>query len=360
MAERAQVPLPYRVCTGLFLSLLGTGLVLGALEFYARGQVGAAADAQPAHPMYMPHPFIGYVLRPGLERPAVGPGAHGIRVNNLGFRGPDLPLEKPEGGLRIVCMGGSTTFCTGATSDEKTWPARLEQGLREVLAGPESIEVVNAGVPGYTTVESLINLELRLVELDPDVLMLYHAPNDARIMQTREFRPDYAHFRTDWTPPAGAAAEERPGGFALPRLLAGEAEEAKAPALHQYLFVENFEDLHVPSNREVLAEGLAVYERNVRMIAAVAASRGIPLVVMSFAFAPAGDQARLPRYDETIVAQNAILRRLSEELDLRFVDLNAAVEAVPENYTDWMHYSDRGCMAQARVLVERRVDWLKP
>ena len=45
-----------------------------------------------------------------------------LHINALGFRGPEIPLEKPVGTLRFAFLGGSTTFCAEASPDDKTWP----------------------------------------------------------------------------------------------------------------------------------------------------------------------------------------------------------------------------------------------
>ena len=68
-------------------------------------------------------------------------------------------------------------------------------------AGGLRFEVLNCGVPGYTSIESLVNLELRLLELDPDVVLIYHGINDARMVQGRGWRADYTHVRRSWRDP---------------------------------------------------------------------------------------------------------------------------------------------------------------
>ena len=50
---------------------------------------------------------------------------HEIRINHLGFRGKDHAFTPEPGTLRIVVLGGSSTFNFHAKGEEKTWPARL-------------------------------------------------------------------------------------------------------------------------------------------------------------------------------------------------------------------------------------------
>jgi lysophospholipase L1-like esterase len=52
----------------------------------------------------------------------------------------------------------------------------LELFLQE--QGYKSVRVVNAGAGGWTSLESLINFQLRLLDLEPDMIVVYHAIND--------------------------------------------------------------------------------------------------------------------------------------------------------------------------------------
>jgi hypothetical protein len=101
---------------GAMAALLATALTLAALEVGARIWLHVFAD-DAAFERYAswddlvarlpqrltPHRYLGYVTTPGYER-----GAN--RHDALGYRGADVPVPKPEGELRIVCLGGSTTY----------------------------------------------------------------------------------------------------------------------------------------------------------------------------------------------------------------------------------------------------------
>jgi len=51
-----------------------------------------------------------------------------VRVNSLGYRGSEIPLEKPADELRIFVAGDSYTFGSFVDNDE-TLPAQLESSL---------------------------------------------------------------------------------------------------------------------------------------------------------------------------------------------------------------------------------------
>jgi hypothetical protein len=145
---------------------------------------------------YVPHPYLGYVPNPGYknENYKLPDGKKGtFSINSLGFRGPEISRQKPPDTIRIACLGGSTTM-TVKTSDEYTYPRLLEIMLREKY--PEKhIEVINAGVGGYTSIESFINFQLRILELQPDIIIIYHAENDVHPRVVNNFQSDYSHYR---------------------------------------------------------------------------------------------------------------------------------------------------------------------
>ena len=113
----------------------------------------------------------------GLTIPRPGHVVGPIRVNSLGFRGPELERPKPAGRVRVAFLGGSTTFCAEASSEEMTWPQGVVSGLAERFPDV-TFDAVNAGVAGYSTVQSLLNLRRRVSPLEPDVIVIYHATND--------------------------------------------------------------------------------------------------------------------------------------------------------------------------------------
>ena len=120
----------------------------------------------------------------GLAVPVPGQITRSIRINSRGFRSPELAVPKPAGRIRLAFLGASTTFCAEVSGNEATWPYLVWKKLQSTW--PESaFDFVNAGVPGYTVAESLLNLEYRVAPLQPDVIIIYHASNDLTL-DTRE------------------------------------------------------------------------------------------------------------------------------------------------------------------------------
>ncbi len=191
-SSRAEAPVRRR--RGLFLRNLLLSAVTTTLFFLGLETVLRVAELAPTRTLAYPdleswERFPG-PFRPGQEfvdrfKPDL---AHGVRINSLGFRGPEIPAAKREGTYRILCLGDSYVF-GDYVEDDETFPAALERTLRRAHPG-RSIEVVNAGVNGYTiTDETAFALE-KGFSLDPDALVVVFVLNDladmTRTVSTRE------------------------------------------------------------------------------------------------------------------------------------------------------------------------------
>ena len=144
---------------------------------------------------FEPHANLVLVPKAGYEN--VNDQGKRVAHDGDGFRGAGLARPKPAGVFRVACLGGSSTYGTGPSSNEATWPAVLERRLEEALPGRE-VEVLNAGVPTWTTTESLIGLQGRVLPYEPDLVLVYHGMNDASAALWPEPRPDGSHFRSVW------------------------------------------------------------------------------------------------------------------------------------------------------------------
>ena len=55
------------------------------------------------------------------------------------------------------------------------------------------VEIFNCGIGGWTSIDILINFQLNLVQLDPDVVIIYHGYNDLQYYLMECFLSDYSH-----------------------------------------------------------------------------------------------------------------------------------------------------------------------
>lgn len=102
-----------------------------------------------------------------------------VDTNAIGMRGGALRTRQ-EVGWRLLGLGDSFTFGVGV-DEEHTYLRQLEHLLnhegRSSAAG--SVEVLNAGVPGYGTVHELRYLERIGLRYEPDLVLLgFYVAND--------------------------------------------------------------------------------------------------------------------------------------------------------------------------------------
>ena len=97
-------------------------------------------------------------------------------INVLGFRGPEIQVEKGDH-YRIIALGESTTFGDTLAADDQPWPEILEQRIAREFECEKPVQVVNAGVPGWTLNNQLSRLGTDIFPLDPDLILSYHGYN---------------------------------------------------------------------------------------------------------------------------------------------------------------------------------------
>ncbi len=103
------------------------------------------------------------------------PRTYTVATNAQGLRNPEVSIRKPDGLVRIACLGDSSTF--GYNLEEKdSYPRVLERLLNR--EHPGRFQVVNFGTSGYTSRQGLEQLRLRVMEYQPDVVTMAFGTND--------------------------------------------------------------------------------------------------------------------------------------------------------------------------------------
>ncbi|MFS8085326.1 MAG: SGNH/GDSL hydrolase family protein, partial [Acidobacteriota bacterium] len=124
-------------------------------------------------PPYRPAPFVGHMARPML-----GADPH---INILGFRDDrESYVTKSDQTVRIFITGGSTAWGSGASSQKNTISYLLEQILDERMSPATGYryEVINTAFPGWTTTQEKLLIQQRLVDMHPDVIIMFTGNND--------------------------------------------------------------------------------------------------------------------------------------------------------------------------------------
>jgi len=102
------------------------------------------------------------------------PNGRELQTNSYGHYDHDFPENPAEGELRILALGDSVTLGHQVTRDE-AFPNRLEEMLATNLDRP--VQVINAGVQGYSTRQELVTFE-RSLRFEPEIVLIGVCLND--------------------------------------------------------------------------------------------------------------------------------------------------------------------------------------
>lgn len=138
-----------RIARQIIFAVLGTLCLLALLEIVQR----------------IRHPYVGF--------------RH--MTNSMGFRSQEFEPRKPEGAIRILFVGGSTTFGVVGPVEE-TFPFMVGEILREKFPG-QGIETINAARPGDSSYGVVERIQQTLW-LEPDMLMVMTGDADATKIYT--------------------------------------------------------------------------------------------------------------------------------------------------------------------------------
>jgi len=311
---------------------------------------------------YQLHPMLVVTGRPDATLHAAGKE---VVFNARGERGTNilnLPVPKPPGRFRIVCEGGSSTFDLLAENNAATWPARLGAALSE-----KDVDVANAGFPGWTSLESLVSLEIRDVELGPDLVVVMSGVNDLQPAGHEPFTADYSAGHLEVLPRVTGAAPVPIRLVSrslfleslLDRLRPGrtDAREGYAPS---YAWTGGARKDDIP------AVAVAVYRRNLLSTIGVASAHGARVVLVPQVLrVRRGQEARDTQWIEgwcpglTVSGArkglerfNAVMRDLAGEGRALHFEPSAGADLPDADLGDPCHFSAEGSERFAKRLAE--------
>ena len=321
---------------------------------------------------YTPHPYLRYYPTPNYENEK-------NKHNSLGYRGDEIEIPKPEGQFRIVCIGGSTTYANALVDYKMSYPYVLEKYLIE--SGYENVRVINAGAGGWTSWESMINFELRILDLDPDVIIVNHAINDihARFIWPPEaYKGDNSGvnpatsyimmpsilehssliralmINTGLTTPHaelnryGKQPDDQKNTFYMPLFKNQKRANTYPEGIFQETSAMKMLDVNKPT----------FFRRNIRNIALIAKAEGIKTVLASFAYSPLFDDSMVSS-DEYIYAyseMNAVLKNIADEMNVDFFDLKKAFPEDMRYYEDGRHVNKEGAELKAKLFADYLIE----
>ncbi|PTN11172.1 SGNH/GDSL hydrolase family protein [Nitrosomonas aestuarii] len=294
----------------------------------------------------------------GLYTPLPSMKTASISINSMGFRGPEIEMPKPDNRLRIGFIGASTTYCAEVSNNDMVWSDITSHRLKSSIPGL-SVDYINAGVPGYTTDTSLINLEKRVVPLQPDIVIIYHATNDLS-SETRAL--------------AEAAGIERTN-------LAAEESWLGRYSLLWHLVQKNVTllMLQAPSETELLkVDPQSIgdeFRQNLEKLVYVAYKNGANLVALMTFSIHLRDGMTIEQQEDAMISAryympylsaddllagfkqyNQIIREVAEKTGALLIEREHDIPGDPIHFNDSVHFTDKGSQKQAERVVTALVN----
>ncbi|MEC9376042.1 MAG: SGNH/GDSL hydrolase family protein [Pseudomonadota bacterium] len=353
MSRKGAIVAVFSVVFMLFFAEVSLRLInsLGLYEglFSVLGKAKPPLDTMKPPGMFYAHPYSAYAIKPGYKR------GDFERINPDGFRGNDLTNDSSDELYRIVAIGGSTTFGVYVPWDQ-SYPYHLELELRNRI-NSKNIEVVNAGMTGSTSAESLHRLFTQILSLKPDMVIIYHAYNDLFPRVFNNFQKDYYHWRkSDPNNPPGMTR------FYLWRLL---IRAINPSAFHEnydlqnyVLKLENLPESDTDRLKNFDQSSSDAFAFNMENIILTLKANNIQPVLSTFAIHPDiwhwNDTFPAYVWEEGIRQNNEVIQLLGVKHSLPVVPFEEAMRGIKfrKYYSDSIHMTPEGNVRKAKLFAD--------
>jgi lysophospholipase L1-like esterase len=296
--------------------------------------------------LYVPHHYYLYSTRPSY-RSADGR----VRHNALGCRAEEVPLEKPAGVYRIVAIGGSTTYSTLVRENDAIFTYKLEKALNEWASRTglrRTFEVLDCGVPGYTSAEALGRYIFSLSEYRPDLVMVQLGINDALPRGLAHISRDYREFSKTWE-----TFDPASDLWFIRRLLRDSVWTQGINFLVRHPFWSQR-----PDQVAAVSGGKStawIFESNMRYLLRLASGDGARVLFLTehLVVDKASDwRAMPPGRGRFTLEHNALVATIARQERTLFLDLQQELCACKEMMPDGRHLNEEGEGEKARLIFE--------
>ncbi|MEW6009194.1 MAG: SGNH/GDSL hydrolase family protein [Candidatus Omnitrophota bacterium] len=297
-------------------------------------------------PYFVPHHFLNYELNP-----------KSLYHNSLGFRGQDILKHKEDGVYRIFCLGGSSVYGSKVAWN-KSYPYFLNEILKEDFPN-RRFEVINAGVPGYTSANLFIQFQFKILPLSPDMIIIYSGFNDIfpRLMGIDS--PDYSSFNKTWQE-VSVFRKILFSSLVCQKTVGRIGERLKLsfltwpPHLHQLIQVRPYQYYLKDYKKNLAVTSSQIFERNILSLIQLAKANNVDVLLVTQALAPAKKRDALyEALGEGVRQHNSVMVRLAEREQIPLIELDRLFPPHEDMFCDDIHMSAKGNQLRAKIISEK-------
>lgn len=290
----------------------------------------------------------------GMRTLQPGSSTAHIQINNQGFRGPEIEQPKPAGRLRVGFLGASTTYCAEVSGDDAVWTQLVRDRLAEHWPAV-TFDYVNGGVPGYTTDNSLTNLNKRVSTFQPDLVVIYHGTNDLS-GETRDLANAAGIQRANLATEESWLARYSLLWALVEKNLALMAVEEAGPTETLDLDPESLGARFGKNLRELVTRARAHGAGQVALVTfAIHLREGMSQQQVDTAMASARYYMPYMTSESLLrsfTRYNEVIRQVARETGAILIEGENTIPGDPRHFADSVHFTDHGSERQAdRILT---------
>lgn len=297
-------------------------------------------------PNFIPHHFLNYTLNPNVRD-----------HNSLGFRGKEISISKEKGMYRIFCLGGSDVY-DSRVSLEDSYPYLLNEILKNTIYG-RRCEVVNAGVPGYTSANLFILFQFKILPLSPDMIIITAGFNDIfpRIMGVGSF--DYTGFNMAWKP-VSVLRRILFASMISQKIIGRIGEYLRIgfltwpPHIHELVWQRTYQYFHSDYEKNFKTTSSDVFRRNILSLIQLARDNDADVVLTT---QPLGRIQKGDSLSEVLkqglAEYNNVIRSLAVKEGVYLIDLEKVFTNDLNLFSDEIHMNPGGNKIRAKIISEK-------
>ena len=300
---------------------------------------------------YVYHPMSDLLLARFDRHPLlVGiphPGVYGMVSHDADNRRTTVNQGKVGNPTYVFAVGGSTTYDVGV-GDGETWTSNLSKLLGQEFA------VENLGVPGYTSLENMIQSLFAFRQTRPACAIYYVGWNDLRLSHIKGPRDDYSDFALPSQ--IGTLAVGRRPGFLEANMLILRMAFTMFDERVSYDFTNRRSGPSAEKDEQLSR----IFRANMKLIAVIARSFEVKAIfvpqVLNYPEIGSMQSTWTPLVDAKDVehlmqAMNGDLADVARETNTLYLDKPLAIGWQRGDFVDSGHFSAEGAVKFAQAIA---------
>ncbi len=243
--------------------------------------------------------------------------------------------------IKVMALGGSTSFF-------RNYMLKLKHIYESDTENNHiKAKFASAGTPGYTTYQTLVCCQMRLLRQKPDIIIVYHGINDLLPLTIKGVKPDcFFDYIKKQSSISGKYINYRDTVF--------DNSAFYTLAYNQILGIKLKWRRHFYSDKEI--NSLDSFRENIESLIGIAKIRNIDVVLVTFAHnfvhpgLPTASWGLQEEAAKGIQRHNEILRELAHRHQVELVDMAEIISDREDFFTDFCHFTPLGRDQFANII----------